>query len=215
MPLPDRGALTEGAAALGVALSETQATLLFDYLALVSKWNRVYNLTAVRKPEDMLVQHLLDSLGVVAPLRRWAGGKAKRLLDAGSGAGLPGVVVAVLLPGFEVTCVDAVGKKAAFVRQVAAELGLKNLASVQARVEAMQGVAADAITSRAFASLRDFTALTRRHLGEGAVWVAMKAAVPAGELAALPPDVEVFHVEQLIVPGLHADRCLVWMRLRA
>lgn len=215
MPLPDRGALTEGAAALGVALSETQATLLFDYLALASKWNRVYNLTAVRKPEDMLVQHLLDSLGVVAPLRRWAGEKAKRLLDAGSGAGLPGVVVAALLPGFEVTCVDAVGKKAAFVRQVAAELGLKNLASVHARVEAMQGVAADAITSRAFASLRDFTALTRRHLGEGAVWVAMKAAVPAGELAALPPDVEVFHVEQLIVPGLHADRCLVWMRLRA
>ena len=207
--------LIEAAARLGVALGDEQSTRLLAYLTLLSKWNRVYNLTSVRNPALMLTQHLLDSMSVVAPLRRWSGGRPLRLLDVGSGAGLPGVVLAMLLSELDVTCVDAVGKKAAFIRQVEAELGLLNLHSVHARVEDLVDAPFDLIVSRAFATLADFVALTRRHLGPGSVWLAMKGHHPAAELAALPADVQVFHVEQLLVPGLDADRCLVWIRKHA
>lgn len=214
-PLPEPSALIDGAAALGVALSDEKAAQLIAYLGLLSKWNRVYNLTAVRDPSEMLVQHLLDSLAVVAPLRRWSDGKPLHLIDVGSGAGLPGVVIAALMPEIEVSSVDAVGKKAAFIRQVAGELTLKNLRAVHARVEDLPASEPfDVITSRAFASLVDFVSLTRHLRGEGAVWLAMKAKDPADERAALPGDIDVFHVEQIKVPGLDADRCLVWMRPR-
>jgi 16S rRNA (guanine527-N7)-methyltransferase len=215
MPPPDPEALIEGAAALDVALTDAKAAQLLAYLALLSKWNRVYNLTAVRKPSEMLVQHLLDSLVVIAPLRRWLGRSPARVLDVGSGAGLPGVVIAALMPELEVTCVDAVGKKASFIRQVAGELGLKNLHAVHARVEILNDDPYDVITSRAFASLADFVTLTRRHCGKGSVWVAMKARVPADEIAALPKEIDLFHVEQLAIPGLSAERCLIWMRERS
>jgi 16S rRNA (guanine527-N7)-methyltransferase len=135
-----------------------------------------------------------------------------RLLDVGSGGGLPGVVVAILLPGWQVTCVDAVGKKMAFVRQVAGSLPLPNLRAEHARIEQLKQPAFDLITSRAFASLADFTRLTQPHLAPQGVWMAMKGRVPEDELAALPPAVQVFHVEQLSVPGMDAQRCLVWMR---
>ncbi len=215
MQLPDPKVLVDGASALDVALGDETAAQLLAYLALLTKWNRVYNLTAVRRPSDMMVQHVLDSIAVVAPLRRWTGGKPARVLDVGSGAGLPGVVIAALMPELDVSCVDAVGKKSSFVRQVSGELALKNLHAVHARVETLTGHPFDVITSRAFASLADFVALTWRHRGKGSVWLAMKGKTPTEELAALPKEIDVFHVEQRTVPGLNADRCLIWMREQA
>ena len=211
---PEPQALIDGAATLDVALSDAAVTRLLAYLALLSKWNRVYNLTAVRDPSDMLVQHLLDSIAVVAPLRRWTRGNAARLLDVGSGAGLPGVVLAALMPELGVTCVDAVGKKAAFIRQVAGELALKNVLAAHARVESLADEPFDVIVSRAFASLDELVSLTRHCLGKGSVWLAMKGKHPTEEMASLPEGVEVFHVEQRTVTGLEADRCLVWIRER-
>jgi 16S rRNA (guanine527-N7)-methyltransferase len=200
-------------AAQGVTATVEQTARLARYLDLLQRWNGTYNLTAVRDPEAMRTQHLADCLAVIAPLQRHAA--AGRLLDVGSGGGLPGVVIATLLPAWDVTCVDAVGKKMAFVRQVAGALPLPNLHAEHSRIETLKASPFDVVTSRAFASLADFTALTRRHLAPGAVWLAMKGRVPDDEIAALPTDVEVFHVEQLHVPGLDAQRCLVWMRLRA
>ena len=208
-----RARLSEGAAALGVTLSDEQRGQLLDYLALLGKWNKVYNLTAVRDPAEMLTHHLLDSLSIIAPLRRHTGGQPARLLDVGSGGGLPGVVIAICCPEIQVSCVDAVAKKAAFVQQVAVALRLPNLRGVHARVEAVQDKF-DVITSRAFASLADFTEWSAPALAEGVVWLAMKGKRPDDEIAALPPGVEVFHVEQLQVPGLGAERCLLWLRTK-
>ena len=210
-------ALRAGSHRLGLELSDAQLERLRDYQGLLQKWGKVYNLTAVRGPAEMLTHHLLDSLAVVLPLRRHAqavGLAAPRLLDVGSGAGLPGVVVAICCPEMQVSCVDAVAKKAAFIQQVAASLRLPNLRGIHARVEKIPGPF-DIITSRAFASLPDFV-----HWSGGALaadhgaWLAMKGRHPVDEIAALPPTVEVFHVEQLQVPGLDAERCLVWMRHR-
>ncbi|MFM8609101.1 MAG: 16S rRNA (guanine(527)-N(7))-methyltransferase RsmG [Burkholderiaceae bacterium] len=220
-----RPELEAGARALGLALSDEQTTQLLAYLALVAKWTRVYNLTAVRDPQEMLTHHLLDSLAVVAPLGREAaalraraadGGAAPapnplRLLDVGAGAGLPGVVLAICCPGVDVTCVDTVAKKAAFIQQAAGALRLPNLHGVHSRVEQLAGPF-DVVCSRAFASLADFTAWSGGALAPGGVWLAMKGKHPADELAALPPTVSVFHVEPLTVPGLDAERCIVWMR---
>lgn len=220
MPLPesepsggDRAALDHAAVALGLALDERQSRQLLDYLSLLARWNRVYNLSAVRDPAAMLVQHVVDSLAVVAPLRRQTQGRPTRLLDVGSGAGLPGIVLAVAMPELDVTCLDAVGKKVAFVRDAAASLGLTRVHAVHARAEQLTDSGFGVIASRAFASLADFVNLTR-HLGrEGTVWLAMKGRLPDEEIAALPAGVEVFHVERLQVPGLAAARCLVWLRV--
>ena len=200
---------------MGVELSPLQLDQLLDYLDLIQKWNKVYNLTAVRDPAEMVTYHLLDSLAVVAPLRRQldvmgADGKP-RLLDVGSGAGLPGVVIAICLPQLVVHCVDTVAKKAAFLNQVAVTLRLDNLRSVHARVENLKGHY-DVISSRAFASLADFTAWSGAALKKGGTWLAMKGQHPQEEIHALEPGIEVFHVEQLTVPGLAAQRCIVWMR---
>ena len=207
-------AVRQDAATLGLALPETAVKRLVDYLALLRKWNGAYNLTAVRGTAQMRVQHLADCLAVVAPLRRQVGDGPLRILDVGSGGGLPGGVLAVACAGWAVSCVDAVGKKAAFVRQVAGELALPNLQALHGRVEALPGPAFDVITSRAFASLPDFVSLTRPLLAAGGVWMAMKGRHPGDELASLPSDVEGFHVESLLVPSLAAERCLVWLRLR-
>ena len=208
---PQRAALGAGAQALGLALDERQIDRLLAYLDLLLKWNRVYNLTALRDPADMLTHHVLDSLALIAPLRAHAGGRALRLLDVGSGGGLPGVVIAIGCPGIDVTCVDAVGKKAAFVQQVAGALGLANLHGQHGRVESIAGQF-DVVTSRAFASLADFTAWSGGALAEHGVWLAMKGKLPSDELTALPPEVALFHVEPLTVPGLEAERCLIWLR---
>ena len=211
---PLRYRLVAGAQALGLSLTDAQVQQLLDYLDLLGKWNKVYNLTAVRDPQEMLTHHLLDSLAVIAPLRRHTQGRATRLLDVGSGGGLPGVVIAICCPEVEVTCVDAVAKKAAFIQQAAGSLGLAHLHGRHGRVEAVVEKF-DVITSRAFATLGDFTAWSQGALADGGVWAAMKGKHPADEMAALPPAIDVFHVEQLTVPDLDADRCLIWMRVRA
>jgi 16S rRNA (guanine527-N7)-methyltransferase len=208
LPADEVGALCER---LGLSVSAEQVAALREYLDLLQRWNQTYNLTAVRERDAMLTQHLADCLTLIPALQRRA---PQRVLDVGSGGGLPGVIVAALLPTCDVTCVDAVGKKMAFVRQVAGALHLPNLHAMHARVEALRSPAFDLITSRAFASLADFVALTARHLAPGGVWVAMKGKTPDDEIAVLPPTVEVFHVEQLAVPGLDAQRCLVWMQPR-
>lgn len=209
-----RPSLRSAADALGLALSEPQTDALIGYLALLERWNATYNLTAVRDPAQMATQHLADCLAVVKPLSRQMGDSPFRLLDVGSGGGLPGVVLAILHPWIDVTCVDAVGKKAAFVQQVAAEVRLRNLHARHARVEGLQEAPFSVVTSRAFASLADFAALTRRHLATGGVWMAMKGKLPSSEIDAVPPDIDVFHVEPLRVPGLDSERHLVWMRSR-
>jgi len=211
---PLRAPLVSAAQTLQLGLSDSQIDQLLAYLELISKWNKVYNLTAVRDPQAMLTQHLVDSLSLIPALRRQAAGKPMRLMDVGSGGGLPGVVVAICDPGIDVTCVDAVAKKATFIKQVAAELKLPNLHGEHSRVEQLKTPAFDLITSRAFASLLDFTTLTRQHLKPDAIWLAMKGQHPSEELAALPADLDVFHVEQLQVPGLDAQRCLIWIRPR-
>jgi 16S rRNA (guanine527-N7)-methyltransferase len=203
--------LSAGARALGLSLSASQQQQLLDYIGLIQKWNKVYNLTALRDPADMLTHHLLDSLTAVAPLRRHTQGQAVRVLDVGSGGGLPGVVLAICMPELAVTCVDTVAKKAAFVQQVAVSLKLPNLRGVHARVESLTDPY-QVICSRAFASLPDFVTWSRSALAEGGVWMAMKGKHPHDELAALPPEVQVFHVEPLAVPGLDVDRCMVWMK---
>lgn len=212
-----RPTLLSAAQQLGVPLSEAQADALLCYLDLIQKWTKVYNLTAVRDPKEMLTHHLLDSLAAVPPLRRTLAqaalppGQGARLLDVGAGAGLPGVVIAICCPDVDVSCVDTVAKKAAFIQQVAVSLRLTNLRGVHARVENLDGPF-DVVTSRAFASLVDFTTWSRQALGPQSVWLAMKGKHPAEEIAALPASVQVFHVEPLAVPGLDAERCIVWMR---
>ena len=201
--------LRSGLAQLQLELNEKQIRQLQDYLTLIAKWTRVYNLTAVRDPAEMMTHHLLDSLAIIRPLQSQM--QRGRLLDVGSGAGLPGVVIAICCPDISVSCVDTVAKKATFIKQAALELKLPNLSGVHARVENI-ATPFDLVCSRAFASLIDFTQWSANALAPSAVWMAMKGKHPADELAALPPTVEVFHVEQLHVPGLAADRCVVWMR---
>ena len=206
--------LRAGIQALGLALSDGTQQQLLGYMALIQKWTRVYNLTAVRDPQDMLTHHVLDSLSALAPLLRYTAGRPIRLLDVGSGGGLPGVVLAICQPEIQVTCVDTVGKKAAFIQQVAASLRLPNLHGLHARVESVQ-TPYDVVCSRAFASLRDFTQWSLSALAEGGVWMAMKGKMPVEEMAQLPHEVDVFHVEPLAVPGLEAERCMLWLRPRA
>lgn len=208
--------LRAGQQALGLELSGGQITQLLDFAALLQKWNKVYNLTALRGAEEMLTHHLLDSLAAVAPLRRHLqqqGSAGPRLLDVGSGGGLPGVVFAICCPDLDVSCVDTVAKKAAFIQQAAAALKLPKLHGIHARVESLDGPF-DVVSCRAFASLQDFTAWSRQLLAPHSVWLAMKGKRPQDEIAALPVDVQVFHVEPLAVPGLDAERCIVWMRRR-
>jgi 16S rRNA (guanine527-N7)-methyltransferase len=229
-------ALQKGLDALGLDVSQAQQVQLLAYLDLMGKWTKVYNLTAVRDVNEMLTHHLLDSLAVVAPLRRELArlclsraevvadaahtedaGLAHAalapfgLLDVGSGAGLPGVVIAITCPNVTVTCVDTVAKKAAFIQQVSVTLKLTNLKGLHARVESLTQPY-DVVCSRAFASLPDFVSWSRGALADHGVWLAMKGKHPEQELAALPNEVQVFHVEQLQVPGLEAERCIIWMR---
>lgn len=206
--------LRAGVQTLGLALDEAQLTQLLDFMGLLQKWNKVYNLTAVRGPQEMLTHHLLDSLAAVAPLQRQLreqGGAGLRLLDVGSGGGLPGVVFAVCCPELDVSCVDTVAKKAAFIQQAASALGLRNLHGIHARVETLSGPF-DVVSCRAFAALADFTAWSRQLLAPHGVWLAMKGKRPQDEIDALPAGVQLFHVEQLAVPGLAAERCICWLR---
>lgn len=204
--------LRAGLAALSLELLPQQVQGLLDYAALIAKWTQVYNLTALRDPASILSHHILDSLAVLPSLQAHIQASGcDAVLDVGSGAGLPGVVIALCCPDVRVDCVDTVGKKAAFIQQAALALKLPRLRGVHARVEQLTAQY-PLVTSRAFASLPDFVAASREQLAPGGVWMAMKGQMPDAEMADLPADVEVFHVEPLQVPRLDAQRCLVWMR---
>ena len=203
-------ALSEGLQSLSLELTQAQQQALLDYIALLGKWNKVYNLTAVREPEQMLSHHVLDCLAVLPPLKQ-VSPEALDLIDVGAGGGLPSVVFAIACPHWQITAVDTVAKKAAFIQTTAHSLRLVNLKAVHSRVEALTG-GFDVVTCRAYASLRDFCDSSRHLLKPNGVWMAMKAKLSAEELTDLPATVRVDKVEPLAVPGLDADRCLVWMR---
>ncbi|RQS11333.1 16S rRNA (guanine(527)-N(7))-methyltransferase RsmG [Burkholderia sp. Bp9002] len=203
--------LVDGANALGVALTDTQRNQLLDYVALLAKWNAVYNLTAIRDPQQMLIQHILDSLSIVPHLGERA---SARVLDVGSGGGLPGIVLAIVRPEWQVTLNDIVQKKSAFQTQTRAELKLANLSVVTGRVETLQPGAEvsekfDVIVSRAFADLSDFVKLARHLVAPGgAIW-AMKGVHPGDEIARLPDGSRVKQTIRLAVPMLDAERHLI------
>lgn len=219
--LQDPALLQQTAASMGVAVSVEQAAALQLYAQLLLQWNKVYNLTAIRSPNEVLTHHLLDSLSVVPALKRqlakqdWGHAAQIDLLDVGSGGGLPGVVLAIVCPELRVSCVDTVAKKAAFVQQVAAQLPVSvlggRLKAIHNRVEKLQ-TQYDLVTSRAFASLVDFTTWSRQALKPTGCWMAMKGQHPEQEIAQLPSWADMFHVEQLKVPGLDAQRCVVWLK---
>lgn len=201
--------LRSGAAMLEVALSDDQVRHLLDYLALLVKWNAVYNLTAVRDPALMVSQHLLDSLSVVTA---FAG--ASHVLDVGAGGGLPGVVLAIWAreaqPAMRIALIDTVSKKTAFLTQVKAELGLANVAVHTGRVEQLDAASRyDVITSRAFAELGDFVTWSSHLLASGGQFIAMKGVVPHDEIGRLPAGWQVSAIQPLVVPTLGAERHLI------
>ncbi len=199
--------LTDGVRTLQLPLNDAQLTQLMDYLALLSKWNAVYNLTAVRDPAQMVTHHLLDSLAVVP-----AFASAKNVLDVGAGGGLPGMVLAIARPDMRVSMIDTVHKKTAFLTQAKAELGLTNVTVHTMRVEQLQVPQKfDVITSRAFAELNDFVTWSAHLLEEGGRFIALKGVMPNEEIARLPAGWNIMKVEPLVVPGLNAERHLVFI----
>lgn len=208
--------LKDAAASLQLSLSSDQEDALIKYLEQLQKWNRAYNLTAVRDPDDMLVQHIFDSLAIVPHVQKQLGknNETTSIVDVGSGAGLPGVVLAVLLPNTTVHCVDTVEKKATFIRYVAGVLRLANLQAHHARVENLKPFAADIVVSRAFASLADFAILGGRHVGAHGTMLALKGREPTEEITELSEATSwrVARIDPLQVPELDAQRCLVWLR---
>jgi 16S rRNA (guanine527-N7)-methyltransferase len=216
-PEEARAALAAALAELRLQLDERACASLLDYLAQLQKWNAVYNLTAIRDPREMLVQHLFDCLAIIAPLReRGLLGKDAVVLDVGSGGGLPGALIAIVEPGAQVHCVDTVSKKAAFIAQLRAELSLPNLHAHHARVEELvcpdDMPAASLIVSRAFSSLAQFVGCSAHLLAPGGAWAAMKGRLPDDELAELPADVQVATPITLRVPKLDAVRHLLILR---
>lgn len=199
--------LRQGADGLGLSLSDGQLTQMEHYLMLLQKWNRTYNLTAVRDEAQMVDYHLLDSLSIVPFL-----GGGSRLLDVGSGGGMPGIPVAIACPQRQVVLLDANEKKTAFLRQAVIELNLDNVTVVVARVERYQAVDRfDCVTSRAFAELAEFVSLTHHLLLPSGQWLAMKGAYPNEEIAVLPMNAKVAEILRVDVPGLLAERHLVRM----
>ena len=207
--------LQAAAAAFGLEINEAQQDKLLAYLDQLQRWNRTYNLTAIRDPEQMLIQHLFDSLAVVAPLILILDKNTVNtiIVDVGSGAGLPGVVLAIMCPSATVHCVDTVEKKATFIRQMAGVLRLPNLQAHHARIEALPPFGADVVISRAFASLVDFATLSGKHVAPGGWLLAMKGRAPDDETGPLHASTpwRVDHVQPLRVPELDASRCLVWI----
>ena len=202
-----------GAAQLAVVLDDGQLQRLADYASLLARWNAVHNLTAIRSGEDVLTHHLLDSLALVPEFLRITGGAAVRVLDVGSGGGLPGLVLAIAAPRVRLTLVDAVQKKCAFLTQARLDLRLDNVEVVHSRVEALRMAPFEVIVSRALTTLAQFVAWTRHLLTPAGCWLAMKGKLPEDELAALPPDVRATAV-RLVVPGLKEQRHLIEMRTK-
>jgi 16S rRNA (guanine527-N7)-methyltransferase len=208
--------LEAAARVLHMEISGQQRDALLNYLDQLQRWNRTYNLTAMRDPEQMLVQHVFDSLAVLPPLLNILDKNtvdSTTIVDVGSGAGLPGAVLAIMQPSWSVHCVDAVEKKMAFVRQVSGALRLPNLQAVHQRVETLAPYHANIVISRAFASLLDFANLAGRHVAKNGYLLAMKGREPSEEIDALQRQSEwrVSRIQPLSVPELNAQRCLVWM----
>lgn len=202
------GVLTAGCKSLGLNLSEQIQEKLLGYIELIHKWNKVYNLTAIREPESMLTQHILDSLSVLPHIH------GKTLLDVGCGAGLPGIPLALANPDMEVTMLDSSHKKTAFVQQALIELGIKNARVVCDRVEKLKHEEKfDVIISRAFSDLAEFVKLAGHLVAKGGRMVAMKGVYPHEELAHLPANAELEQVIPLTVPGLDASRHLVMIKV--
>ena len=204
--------LADGIAALGLALTQETVDRLLAFGELLLKWNKVYNLTAIRSPQELITHHLLDSLAVLPYLET-----LNRLADIGSGGGLPGVVLAIVRPGLIVSSIETVGKKASFQQQAKIELGLGNFSVVNKRVEQVQaealpGGAPEGVISRAFSSLADFVALSGHLAAEGGALYAMKGVHPRDEIAALPAGWAVTETHGLTVPGLGAERHLLVIR---
>jgi 16S rRNA (guanine527-N7)-methyltransferase len=196
--------LTNGCDALGLDIDSKDVARLCSYIDMLEKWNRAYNLTAIRDTGSMITYHLLDSLAVLPWIR------PGRLLDVGTGAGLPGIPLAITRPEYSFTLLDSNGKKTRFLLQVLAVLGLKNVSVVQQRVEhVVDTTGFDMVLSRAFASLSDMVVATEHVLAEGGYWLAMKGIYPASELEQLPPGIKIQRVEAITVPHLAAQRHLV------
>ena len=201
--------LHDGCDSMGLALDSAQLHSLCSYIKLLEKWNKAYNLTAVRDPLEMVTYHLLDSLAIVP----WHRGQ--RSIDVGTGAGLPGIPLSIALPDREFCLLDSNGKKTRFLVQVAAELGLKNVTVFQQRAQHVVDKAGfDMVLSRAFASLGDMLEHTEHLLAADGRWLAMKGVYPAEELAMLPAGIELEAVEPVNVSGLEAERHLVILRRR-
>lgn len=208
--------LGQACVALGVSINAVQREKLLNYISQLQRWNKTYNLTAVRDPEQMLIQHIFDSLSVVNPIAdelKAKNNESTKIMDVGSGAGLPGVVLAIANPAWEVVCVDAVEKKMAFVRQMSAVLELPNLKATHHRVETISPYEADIVISRAFASLIDFVSLAGRHVSTSGRMLAMKGRQPEEEIVELKEKSawSVDQVKPLLVPELEAQRCLVYL----
>ena len=204
--------LTKGLETLGVTADSAQVEKLVRFASLLERWNKVYNLTAIRCRDEILTHHLLDSAALVPHTADFLP-QGGTVLDVGSGGGLPSIPLAVLRPDVKVTAVDAVSKKTAFLTQAGIELGLRNFTARHSRVEKLSG-GYDVMTSRAFASLSDFISLTRHLMKPGGVWLAMKGVIPEDEIKALPDDTEVAEIRPLQVPGLPEQRHLIVIRLK-
>ena len=196
--------LQMGLQQMQIELSAEQQQKLLDYVALLLKWNSTYNLTAVRQEDQMLSHHVLDSLTLLPYLDG-----VQTLIDVGSGGGMPGIPTAICRPDIQITLLDSNSKKTSFLSQAVIELGLSNVKVITGRVEAAEGIQFDAITSRAFAELRDFVTLTPQLLRDNGRWLAMKGVHPYEEIAQLPEDVHVTQVDKLSVPSLEAERHMV------
>ncbi|KRB94155.1 16S rRNA (guanine(527)-N(7))-methyltransferase RsmG [Noviherbaspirillum sp. Root189] len=200
--------LADGIGALQLGLSDAQTDQLMDYLSLLAKWNAVYNLTAVRDPAQMVIQHLLDSLAAVP-----AFSQANNVLDVGAGGGLPGIVLAIARPDMQVSMIDTVHKKTAFLTQAKAELGLRNVTVYTARVEQLNvATPFDVITSRAFAELKDFVTWSGHLLAPGGQFIALKGVLPQEEIVRLPAGWKVTATQALQVPGMEAERHLIFIK---
>jgi 16S rRNA (guanine527-N7)-methyltransferase len=210
----DAAAIAEAAADLRLQLGPDQWRALEQYAALLQRWNTVHNLTAIESPAQVLTHHLLDSLAIVTEVRRLTGGAAARVLDVGSGGGLPGIPLAIAAPEVHVTLVDKVRKKIAFLAQAKLELRLANVEAIHTRVEALQAAPFNVIIARAVASLIQLVRLTRHLLAANGWWCAMKGALPRNELDELKREIPDAHVDVigLRVPRLNAARHLILMR---
>ena len=202
--------LQAGIAAMGLTIPPEQQAKLLDYVELLKKWNKTYNLTALRDESLMISHHLLDSLTLLPYI-----GNAQTMLDVGSGGGQPGIPAAICRPDVQITLLDANTKKTSFLQQAVIELGLSNVRVVSGRVEAVQNFQADLITSRAFAELADFVQWTAHLLKDCGRWAAMKGVYPEDEIRRLPDVVEVERVDVLHVPQLDAERHMVLLHKKA